>query len=286
MLSVLSGLGGMFGWGISDFFANLSSEKVGHIKTFFWSQVIGMVFMWVLFIAMGGVYNLTSLSVWVILIAASVFYALGYLLFYKAFEIGTVSVVSATVNLNVIIAMMLAMIFFGERLVGLQVPAIIMVILGVTIVSINWHELKQKKSKLALGVKETIIASIYFGIYWNLSKLLSEQIGWLSTTLFVKFGAILFLLILSLWQKNKIGLEKRSPKIIGLIAIVGIMEAAAVASVNFGLGLGNLVLVSPISSALSIVTIGLAVIFLKEKISKIQALGIVMTIAGIVLCAF
>jgi hypothetical protein len=37
IISIISGLGGMFGWGTSDFFANLSSDKIGHFKTFFWS---------------------------------------------------------------------------------------------------------------------------------------------------------------------------------------------------------------------------------------------------------
>jgi len=47
-----------------------------------------------------------------------------------------------------------------------------------------------------------------------------------------------------------------------------------------------LVIVNPIASALSIVTISMAVIFLKEKISKTQAIGIFMTIGGIILSAF
>ena len=44
ILSILAGLGGMFGWGTSDFFAGLFSKKIGHFKTFFWSQTAGLVF--------------------------------------------------------------------------------------------------------------------------------------------------------------------------------------------------------------------------------------------------
>ncbi|PIX68037.1 hypothetical protein COZ41_01885, partial [Candidatus Shapirobacteria bacterium CG_4_10_14_3_um_filter_35_13] len=71
-----------------------------------------------------------------------------------------------------------------------------------------------------------------------------------------------------------------------VISLVGILEALAMASVNFGLSVGDLVIVNPIASALSIVTISMAVIFLKEKISKTQAIGIFMTIGGIILSAF
>ncbi len=35
IISLLSGLGGMFGWGIYDFFAGVYSKKIGPYKTFF-----------------------------------------------------------------------------------------------------------------------------------------------------------------------------------------------------------------------------------------------------------
>lgn len=67
---------------------------------------------------------------------------------------------------------------------------------------------------------------------------------------------------------------------------MGIIEVGAVALVNYGLTIGDAILITPIASALSIVTIGLAVIFLKDKISKLQGLGIVAAILGIIATAF
>ena len=43
LISILGGLGGMFGWGTSDFFANQASDKVGHTKALFWSQIAGIL---------------------------------------------------------------------------------------------------------------------------------------------------------------------------------------------------------------------------------------------------
>jgi uncharacterized membrane protein len=60
----------------------------------------------------------------------------------------------------------------------------------------------------------------------------------------------------------------------------------AVALVNFGLTIGNAILITPIASALSLVTITLAVAFLKDKITKHQALGMFMAIVGIITTAF
>ena len=285
LVSILAGLGGMFGWGTSDFFANLSSDKIGHFKAFFWSQLAGLIFA-VLFIPLFGFNPGLTTKFILLLFTASVFYAGGYLYFYKAFEIGNVSIVSATVNLNVIIAMILAMIFMGQRLTGTQLFAVFLVLSGVTLVSINFNDLKNKQLQLLSGVKETIFASILFGVFWNLSEIISEKLGWLPTTVYVKVGAILTLLIFSFLAKRKLSLVKFDLKTKLIVALVGILEAAAIASVNFGLSVGDLVLVSPISGALSVVTITMAVIFLKEKITKTQTLGILTTIVGIILTAF
>ena len=67
---------------------------------------------------------------------------------------------------------------------------------------------------------------------------------------------------------------------------MGIIEVSAVALVNYGLTIGDAILITPIASALSIVTIALAAIFLKDKLSKLQLSGVVTAILGIVTTAF
>ena len=67
---------------------------------------------------------------------------------------------------------------------------------------------------------------------------------------------------------------------------MGLIEAGAVALVNYGLTIGEAILITPIASALSIVTITLAVIFLKDKITRFQGLGIITAIGGIIVTTF
>jgi drug/metabolite transporter (DMT)-like permease len=49
--------------------------------------------------------------------------------------------------------------------------------------------------------------------------------------------------------------------------------------------LGDAILITPIASALSIVTIALAMILLKEKVSRLQGLGMLLAVAGIAVTA-
>jgi len=71
-----------------------------------------------------------------------------------------------------------------------------------------------------------------------------------------------------------------------MVVLMGIIEAGEIAIVNFGLTIGDAILITPIASALSIVTITLAIIFLKDNVTKFQGLGIITAVAGIIVTAF
>jgi transporter family protein len=283
--SILAGLGGMFGWGLYDFLGGLFSKRIGNFKTFFWSQLAGLVFATLLIFAFAINLNIPT-GIAILIPVASILYTAAYLLFFRGFELGNVSIISATMNLWAVFTMVFAFIFLGQRLSTFQFLGVIMIIAGVAFVSLKWNDIKDQNIKVLSGIKETILAALLFGIFWNLSEIISEQIGWVSTTLFVKVGIVLFMLLFSLLAKQELGVAKTTPKIMMMILFAGVLEASAVAFVNFGLTIGDAILVSPIASALSIVTITMAVIFLKEKISKLQGIGMIIVIIGIVLTAF
>jgi drug/metabolite transporter (DMT)-like permease len=174
----------------------------------------------------------------------------------------------------------------GQRLSTIQSLGVLMIISGVTLASLNWSDIRNQRYKLPSGVKETVLGAFFFGVFWNISEVISEEIGWLSTTLFVKFGIILFLLLFSFLTKRELDLTKATTTTKCMVVLMGIIEAGAVAIVNYGLTIGDAILITPIASALSIVTITLAIIFLKDNITKLQGLGIITAIAGIIVTAF
>ena len=270
--SILAGLGGMFGWGLYDFFGGLFSKRIGNFKTFFWSQLAGLVFATLLIFAFAVNLNIPT-SIAILIPVASILYATAYLLFFKGFELGNVSIISATMNLWAVFTMVFAFIFLGQRLSTFQFLGVLMIIAGVALVSLKWSDIRDRNIKLLSGIKETILAALLFGIFWNFSEIISEQIGWVSTTLFVKIGVVLFMLLFSLLVNRELSVAKTSRRIKMMILLAGVCEAAAVAFVNWGLTVGNAILVTPIASALSIVTIMMAVIFLKEKLLNYKASG-------------
>ena len=275
----------MFGWGLYDFFGGLFSKSIGNFKTFFWSQLAGLVFITLLGVAF--VINLNiSLRIAIFIVVASILYAVAYLLFFKGFELGNVSIISATMNLWAVFTMLFAFIILGQRLSIFQFVGVLLILAGVALVSLRWGDLRNQNINLLSGVKETIVAALLFGIFWIFSEVISENIGWISTTLFVKIGIVLFMLLFSLLIKRELRVSQTSPQIITTILFAGVLEAAALAVVNWGLTIGDAILITPISSALSIVTIAMAVLFLEEKITTLQGIGMISVISGIVLTAF
>lgn len=285
IISILCGVAGMFGWGVYDFLGGVYAKQIGSFKSLFWSQLAGLVSVLLLLTIVTVNFDI-PIPVLLLLPFAAIFYSAGYLFFFRGFELGNVSTVAATMNLWPVFTMLVAFTFIGQRLTTTQTLGVFMIIIGVTLASLNWSEIRDNGFQVSSGVKETVAGAFFFGIYWNVSEIISEEIGWLLTTLFIKLGIIIFLLIFSSFIKRGLNLSQTTIRTKWIVLLMGIIEAGAVAIVNYGLTIGDAILITPIASALSIVTISLAIIFIKDKITKIQAVGITMAIVGIVITAF
>jgi len=281
LLSILTGIAGMFGWGLYDFLGGVFAKQIGPYKSFFWSQLAGLVSILLLGLLTAPSINVPSnVAIW--FPVAALLYSAGYLFFFKGFEVGNMSIIAATMNLWAVFTMLFAFTFMGQRLSTLQTVGVLMILTGVTLASLNWSEIQQRKFQLSSGVKEAIAGAFFFGIYWNVSEIIAEEVGWLVSTALIKLGIVIFMIVFSLVSKHEIGATDTSRKTMSAIFVMGMVEAGAVAIVNYGLTIGDAILITPIASALSIVTILLAIIFLKDKITRFQGLGIATAVMGIV----
>lgn len=285
ILSILLGIGGMFGWGIYDFLGGVFAKQIGAFKSLYWSQLAGLISIFLLAAAFKPNLNIPAF-VMVLSLVAAILYSAGYLFFFKGFEFGNVSIIAATMNLWAVFTMFFSFTFMGQRLSALQTAGVVMIVLGATLASVNWSDIKKQRFQLSAGVKEAVFGAFFFGVFWNVSEVISEEVGWLYSTLFIKFGIVVFLSLFSLFVKRELRLNNVPAKTKQVIILMGVIEAGAVALVNYGLTIGDAILITPIASALSIVTITLAIIFLKDKLTTIQGLGVGTAIIGIIATAF
>jgi len=280
LLSILLGIGGMVGWGIYDFLGSVFSKQIGSFKSLFWSQLAGLISIFLLALWLKADMVISSTAI--LAAIAAIVYSVGYLFFFKGFEKGNVPIIAATMNLWTVFTMFFAFVLMGQRLTATKSIGVLLIIAGTTLASIDWGRIRHQKPQLSLGIKEAILGAFFFGIFWNISEIISEDIGWLSTTLLVKLGIVIFLLIFAFAKRQTLGRLNSSAKAKAVILLMGAIEVGAVSLVNYGLTIGDAILITPIASALSIVTIMLAIVFLKDRVSKPQGLGIVMAIVGIV----
>ncbi len=285
VLSLLSGIGGLFAWGIYDFLGGVFSKQIGPFKSFFWSQLAGAISVLLLAFAFAASLHIPILVI-VLFPVAAILYSAGYLFYFRGLEIGNISIVSATMNLWAVFTMLFAFVFMGQRLSPIATLGVLMILIGVTLASVRWSDIRNQRFRVSSGVKEAVLGAFFFGIFWNISEIISEKVGWLLATLLVKAGIVLFVLIFSFLVKRDIGWRTASARTKYAVLLMGIIEAGAVAIVNYGLTIGQAILITPIASALSIVTITLAIVFLKDKVTRLQGLGMITAIVGIVVTAF
>ena len=271
----------MFGWGLYDFLGGVFAKQIGPYKSFFWSQLAGLASILLLGFLIVPSMDIPS-GVMLLFPIAALLYSAGYLFFFKGFEIGNLSIVAATMNLWAVFTMLFAFTFMGQRLSTIQTVAVLMILAGVTLASLNWSEIQQRRFQLSSGVKEAIAGAFFFGIYWNVSEIIVEEVGWLVSTALIKLGIVIFMFLFSFLSKHEMELAGAGAKTISAIFFMGAVEAGAVAVVNYGLTIGDAILITPIASALSIVTILLAIIFIKDKITNLQGFGIATAVVGIV----
>lgn len=285
LISIVLGIGGMLGWGIYDFLGGVFSKQIGPFKSLFWSQLVGLISILVLAFSLKTTFDIPVLAI-ALSPMASIVYSAGYLFFFKGFEKGNVSIIAATMNLWAVFTMLFAFLFMGQRLSTTQTVGVFMILSGATLAAIDWNSIKNQGFQLSLGVRDAVLGAFFFGVFWNISEIVSEEIGWLLSTVLTKLGITIFLLVFSLFAKQETGLTNIPTKTKTIVSLMGIIEVSAVALVNYGLTIGDAILITPIASALSIVTIALAVIFLKDKLSKLQLIGVATAILGIIATAF
>jgi uncharacterized membrane protein len=284
LISILSGLGGMFGWGTADFFATKVIREIGNLRALFWVQTVGIATISLLILVFRPELN-TDATLILLSAVCGVLYIIGYLLLYQSFGIGKLSIVSPIAASQTPLAVLIAVLFLNQTLVNLQPIGIGLVMIGVLFLSIDLQEIRNaQKVEIVKGVKEALGAAIAFGIFWPISDYVNERMHWLWFNLVAKFVGFILLLI---WAKLSSPQTRMAEvgKITKYAVLVALLDLGALLSISYGLSVGDSIIIVPISQAVPLVTITLAVLFLKEKLKLNQVIGIVLTIIGIILTA-
>src|SRR4051794_25985155 len=130
-MAIFYGLSAAFFFGVGDFFAATATRRSGVMRTVFAVQAIGSVAIIVLVVARHEPLR-GSASAWTEMVASSIVSFAGILLLYRAFAIGTLSLVSPIASGFAVVTAGLALVT-GEPPPGLAIAGALLLVSGVVV---------------------------------------------------------------------------------------------------------------------------------------------------------
>jgi drug/metabolite transporter (DMT)-like permease len=278
------------GWGISDFAAALGSARIGYFRTAILSQALGGLLAFLL--------TVQSLSLVVQFPQASLLSVglglvgvVAILAAYKSFEVGKLSVVSPLSSSYPALSTVLSIVFLGEVVSPLRAVGILFALGGIVIVTMQTRDVKpalpdQRARRMGQGIKYALIAFAAYGVIFFALKLAVESLGALVPVLIMRIVLVLALGLVILLRKPPSRPFARAGGLSILIPVVAAFDIFASVSYNLGVLGGEVSVVSTISALYSVVTVVLAGVFLRERLTARQGIGVVALLVGVGLLSF
>jgi uncharacterized membrane protein len=128
-MGILLGLLSACFWGLADFLAARVSRQSGAYRTLFYAQLIGWSALSFLLMPQGR-FPVASLQIWLLAGLLGLLNAIGSLAFYRALQIGLVSLVSPIASGFAAVTMVLALLW-GERPGAIQLIGLVLTLVSV-----------------------------------------------------------------------------------------------------------------------------------------------------------
>jgi drug/metabolite transporter (DMT)-like permease len=279
ILSVIS----MIVSGVVWFVAVKPIRELGNVRALFLFELAGIP-MFLIFIPFRPHVVVPPTFNLIFLVGA--FEALIMLFLFHANKIGEAAIVNPVSKAAFLFTTILAIIFLHEIPNTFGFLGLIGVLAGVTLISLNIGLLRKTKSvQLFNGVPHALVFAIGDGTYFLWVSILARQNGWFYTALGIRIAISIVMLAILVFKKNNIWqVFKNVPWKWMLPAALG--DVIAFSFYNIAVSGYQVAYVTIITSASVLVTVTLAVIFLKEKLRLYQIFGLALVVLGLVALQF
>lgn len=275
-------------WALADLFykkgAN-ENDKYSHLKTGIMVGLVMGIHATIYILVKGINFNLLDIIKY---LPVSFFYIASMIIGYKGLRYLELSISSPIQNCSGVITAVLLFIIFKEKIAILDMTGILIIALGIILLSMvekNNEEIKKINYKKAVGLVALIFPIMYCildgmgtfldAIYLDKLELITEDIALIAYeyTFFI-YGLILFI-YLKFIKKEKFSLKCEKDRI-GASIFETIGQFFYVFAIS-----ANSTLVIPIISCYSALSILLARIFIKEKLTVDEYISVFIIILGI-----
>jgi drug/metabolite transporter (DMT)-like permease len=291
-MGILLGLVTALCWGSADLFARFATRRIGTFRTMLYMQLCGFCLLTLAMPRLGGwghLFDGSTWQPWAWGVLAGVLNTSSTLALYRSFEIGKMSIV-APLSASYPVLTMLLSALTGERLTPLRLFGLVLTIVGVILVArgeqtaddANPLDEQTQPAKKHLGVGWALFSAFGFGImFWLLGLRVVPLLGSSPSVWVIRLTSLVAtaLVILVARQSKALPLRRDTPLLLG----VGLLDTSAYVFNNYGMLHEQTSVVSVLASLYGAVTVALAALFLREKVSPSQWLGIMAIFIGIIL---
>jgi len=261
-------------WGLADFLGGTLSKKRKAVAVIGGSQSFGLFF--VALLAIGLQAWTWNQSVWINGAIAGAMGLLGLVGFYTALATGQMGIVAPISSLSAVVPVTIGLVQ-GERPSAMQLTGIVVALIGVILAS--GPELNGKVDPRPVFLAFFAAVSFGFCVYF-MAK--GARINPTMTVTAMRAVQVALVLVLFLAVRNLGGLVKRD---VPMLATIGASDAGANVLYTFAASLGLLSVVSVLGSLYPIITVLLAWWIHKERLMRVQYIGIAITFTGVALLA-
>lgn len=280
-MGVAFGLAAALLWGLADYNAALASRQTGAFRVVLGFHVVATVALAVVVAATGALAGFDPADLWKFAWVGALG-VISYLTFYKALEIGPISVLSPIISAYAAVSLVLAVLVLDESLTTGQLAAVLVVMLGVLLASSDLRQVRTIERRQTLGLVLAFVTVIAIGTFVFGNAYYAIEYGWLVPIFLSRGFATAFLLAISL-RDGSWRFPDRSPRLLGLIVLLAAVDTGGYVMFNVGAEQAETSIVSAASAPYAVIPIVGGVLFLHERPAPIQWLGVAAVIGGVVL---
>jgi uncharacterized membrane protein len=278
LLSILFGLSAALGWGAGDFTGGLASRKTGAYRAVVYGEAIGVVFLFFI-VGISGE-SVPSLKVWLISAFAGALGTLGLILLYQAMTTGLMSVAAPVSALLAAILPVVVNIFREGLPKTLTVFGFGFALFAIWMISQSNGSVTDIFAHLS-DLKLPLLAGIGFGSYFILMHEATSMGATVwpmvaSRTSGMTLIGVYMLITHVSWKVEDVSAWP-------MLTLNGILDVSGNIFFILAGQVGRLDVTAVLSSLFPGATVVLAWIFLKERLSRQQWIGIVSALIAIVL---
>ena len=267
--------------GVTSILAKIGIEDVdSHVATALRTIVV-LIFSWMMVFIVGSQSQLVDISIksYIFLILSGMATGASWLCYFKALQLGDVNKVVPIDKSSTILTMVLAFIFLKEDITVPMVIGMIAIGLG-TYLMIQKKEEEQKEVKNKAWLIYAVLSAVCASLTSILAKIGIENVESNLGTAIRTIVVLMMAWFIVFLQKKHGQVKKISKKSLLFIGLSGIATGASWLCYYKALHDGLASIVVPIDKLSILVTVAFAYIFLKEKLSKKSAAGLILITVG------